>query len=254
MLVGATSRDGLEAIMTMRSVLGGLALAAAIVALAPAARAADLPVPPPMKPAAPVAYAPQVYNWSGIYFGGHIGGGYSYSSWSDPLTGTANDTFNNLGFLGGAQLGGNIQFNRLVLGVEGDFSWLSGTGSGTDSGGETVSTNTQWTSTITGRIGAAFDRLLVYGKGGLALAGTQNSLTDLGGNTANSNLTRTGWTAGIGLEYALDDNWSAKIEYDYLDFGPQALNFTTPLESVSSNAGLDIHEVKAGLNYRFNGP
>ena len=95
------------------------------------------------------------------------------SSWSDPITGASNNNFNNCGFLGGAQVGANVQFNRLVVGLEGDFSWTGLKGSGTDSIGDAINTNTQWTSTVTGRIGAAFDRLLVYGKGGLALPRTR---------------------------------------------------------------------------------
>jgi opacity protein-like surface antigen len=77
-------------------------------------------------------------------------------------------------------------------------------------------------------------------------------MTDLDGNTATDSFLRTGWTVGAGLEYALDDHWSAKIEYDYLDFGQQSINFTTPIESVNSSASLNVQEVKAGLNFRFN--
>jgi outer membrane immunogenic protein len=238
--------------MTSRALVSGLALAGTVFRVF-SAQAADLPQPPRLAPAAPVAYAPPVYNWSGIYFGGHIGGGFADSSWSDALTG-ANDTFNSAGFLGGAQLGGNVQFNWLVLGLEGDFSWtgLGLKGSGTDSAGDTINTNVEWTSTVTGRIGAAFDRLLLYGKGGLALAQDNSSFTSLSpGDTASTSLMRTGWTVGAGLEYALTDNWSAKIEYDYLDFSPQGLNFALPGGAVTSNAGLNVQEVKAGLNFRF---
>jgi outer membrane immunogenic protein len=241
--------------MTLRGFADGLALVAGVMAFSCSANAADLPVPPPTQAASPVAYAPpQVFNWSGIYIGGHLGGGYSGSSWSDPITGAVNDTFNNTNFLGGAQVGGNLQFNWLVVGLEGDFSWTGLKGSGVDSIGEAINTNVQWTSTVTGRVGAAFDRLLLYAKGGLALAQDQSSLTDLGGNLATSNVLRTGWTAGVGIEYALSENWSAKIEYDYLGFGAQTLNFNTPLESVSSNASLNVQEIKAGINFRFGGP
>ena len=108
--------------MMLRAFVGGLALAAGAGLSIGAATAADLPVrvSPPTVP--PVAYVQPVYNWSGFYVGGHIGGGFADSSWSDPFTG-ANNTFNKLGFLGGGQVGANIQFNALVLGVEGDFSW-----------------------------------------------------------------------------------------------------------------------------------
>jgi len=241
--------------MKTRAFVGGLAFAAGSGVCVCCAAAADLPPAPAPAPVAPVVYAPQQFSWTGFYLGGHIGGGYSGSSWTDPITGTGNDTFNNLGFLGGAQVGGNVQFNALVLGVEGDFSWTSIKGTGTDSIGDTLNTNVQWTSTVTGRIGAAFDRLLVYGKGGLALAEDQSSITDLGGNIASTSSLRTGWTAGAGLEYAFDRNWSAKIEYDYLGFGSQTMNFTTPvLGTVTPSASLNVQEIKAGINFRFGGP
>jgi outer membrane immunogenic protein len=241
--------------MISRAFVGGLVLAAGTALALCAAQAADLPAaPPPMVPAAPVVYAPQVYNWSGIYFGGHVGGAYANSSWSDPITGTSNDDFNTWGFLGGAQLGANYQINRLVLGVEGDWSWTSITNKGTDSIGDALNTDVQWTSTVAGRVGAAFDRLLVYGKGGLALAQDQSTLTDVAGNASTDTLLRTGWTAGAGLEYAIDNNWSAKIEYDYLGFGSQAMNFTTPVVgTVTSNTSLNVQEIKAGINFRFGG-
>ncbi len=79
-------------------------------------------------------------------------------------------------------------------------------------------------------------------------------LTDLNNNTASTSFLRTGWTARAGLEYAPADNWSMKIEYDYLAFGSQLLNFTTPvLGSISSNANLNVQEINLGVNFRFGG-
>ncbi len=242
--------------MTSRTLVGGFALAIGTAVCICSAHAADLPMAPRPAPMAPAAYEPPAYNWSGFYLGGHVGGGFANSSWNDPITGLTNDTFKSSGFLGGAQAGFNAQFNWLVVGLEGDFSWTGLKGSGTDSIGDKINTNVDWTSTVTGRVGAAFDRLLVYGKGGLAIANDQSSFTDFGGNISNNpSLTRTGWTVGGGLEYGLNKNWSAKVEYDYLNFGNQTLNFTTPLVgNVSSNANLNVQEVKAGLNFRFGGP
>jgi outer membrane immunogenic protein len=238
--------------MKLRVFVGGFTLAAGTVTCMCSVQAADLPMRPAPAPVAPVAYAPPVYNWSGFYIGGHIGGGFENSSWTDPFTGV-NDTFNNSGFLGGAQVGVNTQFNWLVLGLEGDFSWTSAIkGTGTDSGLDSITTSPQWTSTVTGRIGAAFDRLLVYGKGGLAIADGKSTLTDPTGASSTVTLTRFGWTAGAGLEYALTDNWSVRAEYDYLGFGSKQLNFTTPLlGTVSSKADLNVQEVKAGFDYKF---
>jgi outer membrane immunogenic protein len=239
--------------MMLRAFVGGLVLAAGVGLSMGSATAADLPVRVAPATVPPVAYVSPVYNWSGFYVGGHLGGGFADSSWSDPFTGASN-SFNKLGFLGGGQAGANVQFNALVLGVEGDFSWtgLGLKGSGTDSIGNTIATTTNWTSTVTGRAGVAFDRLLVYGKGGVAFAQDNSSLTDLGGNNASTTFMRTGWTAGAGLEYGLSKNWSAKIEYDYLGFGSKTLNFSTPLQpAYTSNANLNVQEVKAGLNFRF---
>ena len=87
-------------------------------------------------------------------------------------------------------------------------------------------------------IGAAFDRLLVYGKGGVAFAQDHSTLNDVFGGSASTSQTRTGWTAGAGLEYALDRNWSAKLEYDYLGFGSQTLNLAH-----ACAAGLRIERV-----------
>ncbi|MFZ3307801.1 MAG: outer membrane protein [Xanthobacteraceae bacterium] len=238
--------------MKLRAFVGGFTLAAGTVVCVCSAQAADLPMRPAPAPVAPVAYAPPVYNWSGFYIGGHIGGGFENSSWTDPFGG-ANNTFNNSGFLGGAQIGVNTQFNWLVVGLEGDFSWTSDIkGSGTDSIGDAITTSPQWTSTVTGRVGAAFDRLLVYGKGGVAFADDKSTFTDFTGAGSTDTMTRVGWTAGAGLEYALTNNWSVRAEYDYLGFGSKQLNFTTPvLGAVSSNANLNVQEVKAGFDYKF---
>jgi outer membrane immunogenic protein len=241
--------------MAMRALVGGLGLAVGTAFSVCSAVAADLPRAPPPPPVAPIPYAPPVYNWTGIYFGGHLGGGLANSSWSDPITGGGSDNFNSWGFLGGAQVGGNIQFDRLVLGVEGDFSWTNIKNKGTNPIGDALNTNVPWTSTVTGRVGAAFDRLLLYGKGGVAFAQDNSSITDLTGASSSVSMKRTGWTAGAGLEYALSGNWSAKIEYDYLGFGQKALNFDTPvLGPVTSNATLNVQEIKAGINFRFGGP
>ena len=238
--------------MKLRRFVAGFTLAAGTVVGLCSAQAADLPMRPAPAPVAPVAYAPPVYNWSGFYIGGHVGGGFEDSKWTDPFTG-ANDTFSKGGFLGGAQLGVNAQFNWLVVGLEGDFSWTSLIkGTGTDSGRDTITTSPQWTSTVTGRIGAAFDRLLVYGKGGIAFADDRSTLTDPTGGSATDTLTRTGWTAGAGLEYALTQNWTARVEYDYLGFGSKQLTFTTPARgTLTSNADLNVQEVKAGFDYKF---
>jgi outer membrane immunogenic protein len=241
----------LEVCMNSRAFVRGILLAAGSVLSIFSAQAADLPQARRPAAVAPVAYAPPVYNWSGFYIGGNLGAGFADSSWTDPFTG-AHNTFNKAGFIGGGQVGANWQINAMVLGIEGDFDWTGLKGSGHDSVGNTINTNTQWTSTVTGRVGAAFDRLLVYGKGGVAFAHDNDSLNDIFGNTASASVTRTGWTAGAGLEYAFAPNWSAKIEYDYLGFGSETVNLPTAgFSTYSTSASLNVQEVKAGINFKF---
>ena len=242
--------------MKLRAFVVGVVFAAASGMAVDAAAAADLPVGPAPLAVAPVASAPAaIFSWTGFYVGGHIGGGFDRSSWSDPFGGANNVSNGGPGFVGGGQAGANLQRGRLLLGVEAEFSYAGLKGSGADSRGNSIGTNTNWTSTATGRIGAAFDRLLIYGKGGVAFARDQNNFTGVAGNSARSALMRTGWTAGIGLEYGINANWFAKAEYDYLSFGPQTLNFTTPTTpSYASNASLSVHEIKAGVNFQFGGP
>lgn len=237
--------------MNSHALIGGIAFAAGTMVCICSAQAADLPRARAPAPVAPVAYVPPVYNWSGFYVGGNLGAGFADSSWTDPFTG-AHDTFNKGGFIGGGQVGANVQFNALVLGIEGDFDWTGLKASGHDSLGNTINTNTQWISTVTGRVGAAFDRLLVYGKGGVAFVHDQSSLNDLFGGTASTSMTRTGWTAGAGLEYAFAPNWSAKIEYDYLGFGSETVNLPTAhFTPYNTSASLNVQEVKAGINFKF---
>jgi outer membrane immunogenic protein len=237
--------------MNSRAFVGGIALAAGTAVCIGSALAADLPRPAAPPQVAPVAYAPPVYNWTGFYIGGNVGAGFAHSSWADPFIGT-HDTFDKTGFIGGGQVGVNWQINALVLGIEGDFDWTSLKGSGHDSFANTINTETQWTSTVTGRIGAAFDRLLVYGKGGVAFAHVNDGLTDVFGGVASASQTRTGWTAGVGLEYAFAPNWSAKIEYDYLGFGSENVNFATAhFPAYNTSNSLNVQEVKAGINFKF---
>jgi outer membrane immunogenic protein len=236
--------------MISRLFVGGCALAAGSVLCAGFASAADLP-PAPRPAVAPIAYAPRVYDWTGFYIGANAGGGFTNSSWSDPFTG-ANNNFNNSGFIGGGQIGYNAQFNWLVVGIEGDFDWSGIRSSSNDAVGNAIHDKTQWTSTVTGRVGAAFDRLLVYAKGGVAFADDKGTLNDIAGGVSSNTMTRTGWTAGAGLEYALAQNWTAKIEYDYLGFGNQNFTFSTPtFPAYTTNASLNVQEVKAGINYKF---
>jgi outer membrane immunogenic protein len=217
--------------------------------------AADMPVrqvPPP----------PAVYDWTGLYIGGHIGGGWEGQRFNDPVGyNTINATTNtdwfssgpgapnvsSSSFLGGLQAGANYQIGRLVLGSEFDVSWLhlnsSTTGAFTAAppfptfvGTESFSSSTNWIATATTRLGVARDTWLFYGKAGAAWAGSTNGVAITAFNSAAAgvtslagtlNDTRLGWTVGTGIEWAFAKNWTTKLEYDYMDFGTKVENIST---------------------------
>ena len=241
--------------------LAGAAIAALTLGAFPAA-AADLSNRPVYK--APMS-VPVVYNWTGFYIGGHVGYGWGSSDWNQTASsfGLALDrsvtSANQNGFLGGGQVGVNWQTGMWVFGVEGDWSWTDANGCS----GHTVfpaysgCTNNNWYATVTGRLGVAFDRSLIYAKGGVAFADQDQSITFAGVTTTNTpSNTRTGWTVGAGWEYALWDNWSAKIEYDFMDFGKESVgfNYTANPAGLTERWNIDeqVHVVKLGLNYRFH--
>jgi outer membrane immunogenic protein len=218
--------------------------------LASEALAADLPV---VRKAPPVAVAP-VYNWSGLYAGGHAGYGWGRSTWTDVagLVGDDNTRHNINGALAGLQLGFNVQQGAWVFGVEGDFSWADIKGSSLFDGVDPVETKIRWLSTLTGRVGYAHGAWLPYVKGGAVWANERMTISlplAPGAPITVTTDTRTGWTAGAGLEYGFTPNWSARIEYDYFDLG------TSRAQSAFAGFPLDVkahlHAVKFALNYRF---
>jgi outer membrane immunogenic protein len=209
------------------------------------ALAADLAARPYTK--AP-AYAPAlpIYNWTGFYIGGHVGGAFA----GDNSIGTGVTASSDGKFLGGVQAGYDYQFApNWVFGIEGQYSWLSGTNSSVSfvSGGGTYTyaDNQRGLASVTGRLGYTWGPALLYVKGGWAYADYKSSLTLAGVGTVSSTSSQDGYTVGAGLEYLFTQNWSGKIEYQYYDFGNVDLG-------AGFTAKNDQHVVKAGLNYRFN--
>ena len=149
-------------------------------------------------------------------------------------------TSSSEGALGGPQLGFNYQFApHWLIGVEGDYSWSDI--SDTTSRFSTVPPFTatrfltsngkiEWLATLTGRLGYAVDNWLFYGKGGAAWghfevnSQTTNPVAGTLQATVSGGETRTGWTAGGGIEWGFLGNWSARLEYDYIDFGSQTVS------------------------------
>jgi outer membrane immunogenic protein len=237
---------------TMRSLLVLAGLAGAL--LSSTAMAAD--IARPIYKAPPAGALPVTYDWTGFYVGGHVGYGWAKKDWQDSF-GLFNLSTDPNGFLGGGQVGFNYQIGQFVLGAEGDFSWTGINGGRTVLGivpppGGTFNANVNWTSTLTGRAGLAFDRWLVYGKGGVAWANDKfstNVYTFPG--TVDFTDTRVGWTAGAGVEYAFAPSWSAKLEYNFMDFGDKAVSFAP---GRSTDIDQQIHAVKLGVNYKFGFP
>jgi outer membrane immunogenic protein len=225
-----------------------IGICAAAFAAAPAI-AADLPLK------APPAPPPPVFSWTGLYIGANIGGAWSNGSITDQVTG-ANLSSNSNGFIGGGQIGYNYQFNTFVLGVEWDIDGTSISKTSnvvpTAFGNLQASASTDWISTLTARFGFAFDRWMLYGKAGGAWVQNSATLTLTPGGSVSASNTNSGWTAGIGGEWAFAPQWSAKIEWDHV----QLDDFSPSTNSVIVNDRLilsrHIDMVKAGVNYRFN--
>lgn len=214
------------------------------------ASAADLPRPVYKAP----IYSPApVYNWTGFYGGIHGGYGWSNFSGNDPLAGSSD--VQAKGWLGGVQLGYNYQINQFVIGVEGDFSWadVKHEESNPLGTGGNASLKNDYFATAALRLGYAWDRTLLYAKGGAAWTRDKIDITDGVGGFANGTFNRTGWMLGAGLEYAFWNNLSAKVEYNYLHFGGITETLTTGggLTATPADVSLKSHLVKIGLNYKF---
>jgi outer membrane immunogenic protein len=250
-----------------------MALAVVLSAVAGSALAADLGPPPAPPPQAPAVYAPlpiPIYNWSGLYIGGNLGAAWSGGSFSDPLGNTLNPP-NSAQFVGGGQVGVNYEFwGGVVIGAEADFDWLANSNNtgntvalvnppGVPTGSTlSLTVNNRSLTTVTGRLGYAWDRLLVYGKGGGAWVGSSNPTLTINNtpvplSTSNSN---SGWTAGGGIEWAFWGNWSARIEYDFVGLNTRTLTFPVsvgglPAGDQFSSSNRNIQLVNVGLNYKF---
>lgn len=215
----------------MRIIKTTLAALAAVGMSCGAAAAADL-YTPPAEPA-PVYVAPP-FSWTGFYAGVQLGYG-----WGDvEATNAAGSIGIDIdGGVGGAHAGFNYQWNRLVLGVEGDVE-TSGVDGTLTAGGASATAEQKWLASIRGRLGVAFDRLLLYGTGGWAV-----SEFEYRSGAGRDSATHNGWTAGGGLEYAMTDHLTTRVEYRYADFGEETV-FGAEVEPTT-------HTIRVGLGYKF---
>jgi outer membrane immunogenic protein len=288
--------------VAMKRLLAGVALVALSSGLA---LAADLRVKAPVYKAPPPT---PIFSWTGFYVGANAG--YSWGDWRPssnfPIFDGATTFFppnsgfidgwdctsfgpfcsaraNVRGALGGAQVGYNRQFDKWVLGIEGDMQATAQkreengtiiyTGVGTSTCDSTVGSNPcritvsnhwelPWLATLRGRIGFASDRWLLYATGGLAVGEARFGFTfteNQGANvalTVSDSVVKAGWTLGAGVEAALGNNWSVKAEYLYIDLGSHTISAANPtgFGPLVVNQSFNIRDniVRAGINYRFN--
>jgi outer membrane immunogenic protein len=215
--------------------------------------AADMAVKAPV--------ATKQFSWTGCFAGVHAGGALS----EDSIRSTG--AFSSTGFIGGGQVGCDYQFaSSWVVGVEGRAAWSSLTsktaGRG-DFGGLIIPTeftvSNDFLASATGRLGYGFaGNWLAYGRGGVAWTREKidNVVTPplLGFPIdPKATVTRTGWTAGVGLDWAFAPHWSTNVEYNYYDFGANDFLLTNvaPPSTFRGNLQDRIHTVTVGVNYRF---
>jgi len=237
--------------------------------------------------AADVAPVP-VPDWTGFYLGVHGGYGFGDQDWTlvdNPGRGTPASLGDEVaspdldGFLGGAQVGFNYQIDSLVLGLEGEFAFADISGSESrNAGGEGEgkpgprkwSSDMNWMATVGPRLGYDWTGTLLYAEGGLAIV--DQDFYHLGaagggeggeGEEAAAEANRSGrefkgsdttygWFIGAGVEQSFAENFSARIEYNFIqaDPGDQKL-FGEPENPAIFDIDQNIHVIKVGLNYRF---
>jgi outer membrane immunogenic protein len=207
----------------MKKTLFGTALAATLIASG-AALAADIQRGP-----APYYSAPAVsglYNWSGPYAGLNVG--YEWSR----VTNTVGEPS---GFMGGGQVGYNWQSGQFVFGAETDIQF-----SGADDTFAPWKFSNPWFGTLRGRAGVAFSNVLLYATLGLAYGELKGEFLGL-----SETKTEVGWAGGVGAEYGFSPNWSARVEYLYMDLASRNFSIT------GTDNGLHANMLRLGVNYHF---
>jgi outer membrane immunogenic protein len=250
----------------MRKLLLANAVALAMTVAGPAL-AADMP----LKAETPFAAR---FSWTGCYLGGHLGGGFAHKDITDPAllvqdsflgagstVGTTTANLSPTGVVVGGQIGCDYQFApSWVVGIEGAAAGSTMKGStivGLPLGNPdtaVVQAKTDFLTSLTARIGYAFDNVLVYAKGGGALAGDRYDVTGSFAGTPFGFVgleNRVGWTVGGGVEWAFSQHWSASVEYDYYGFGHRVITMSDATNVFLGTVDVkqNIQVVKVGLNF-----
>jgi outer membrane immunogenic protein len=223
--------------------------------------AAELSPPPPrVYPAPSSAAVPTFYTWTGCYIGANGGGIWAHRNWSSPVFGEFGSQ-TAAGGLGGLQGGCNYQAGAFVIGAQATWDWASATGNTSNLIFPSVTDQSQILSlgSVVARSGFAWDRVLIYANGGAAWL--QSSLTLIANGAAGTNVNqiRSGWTVGIGGEYAFLDWLTGFFEYDYYTFNDSEALFCAPcgvlrFNPVAVELKTNAHLLRAGLNFRFGPP
>lgn len=225
----------------MKRVFVGSVAALAVLTTMATANAADLARRQRMPVKAPIVEP--YYNWTGFYVGINGGGAFGNSDVSNVLGSSSDDLS---GGLAGGTIGYNWQVGRVVYGLEGDGDWSGLKGSVTSAPcTASCAIRNDWLATARGRIGYTFNRVLPYVTAGGAFGDVKISRNGFPGETD----TRAGWTAGGGVEVAINGPWTAKVEYLYADLGSDTCSAANC--GISTNANLTANIVRGGVNYRF---
>jgi len=204
----------------------------------------------------PAPELPTFYDWSGIYVGGQVG--YSWGSDRASEFATAGRLplgrsfdYSPSSFIGGARLGFNYQLGAIVLGVEGDIEGMNAHAGQGDLGG-VVRVRQDWQGSVRARLGYSLDRILVYATAGAAFTKLEYSyVSPLAGLSETISASKTGWTVGGGVDYAVTDKLILGLDYRYTDYGR--------FDHVGLGAYLgrtvehepSAHAVRASLAYKF---
>lgn len=228
----------------------------ACVSFASPAMSADLWAPKPSVKDEPV-YS-QRTRWDGLYAG--LNGGYAWGDSSGvPLyfDGTYQGNIGSLspeGAFAGGQIGYNLTYNRLLLGIEADVQGADvGDSSRSAAAGGVASTDIDVFGTVRGRVGFFMDRTLIYATAGYAWADADMSFAAFGPDTGRISKSEMldGYVVGGGIEWAFTDNWSTKLEYQYIDLEDTRLTGFAGGGRYDTKIDPDFHTVRLGLNYRF---
>jgi outer membrane immunogenic protein len=233
-----------------------LASAAATALLGGSVNAADLARPAPVYAPRPVLVP--LFTWTGCYVGGNVGGIWANNDWDDRIVGDFG-TNTASGAIGGVQGGCNYQVGAWVFGVEGDYDWTNANNGTANVIFPLVNDQTQIRSlaSVTGRVGYSWNRFLGYVKGGGAWLQSNENIQVAGFNVATASTTNTGWTIGVGGEYAFLNWLTGFVEYDYYNFNNNNSNTLLCVAAACGvgfgNVGVttNVNVVKAGLNFKF---